>query len=294
MPLSMNVEIIGTMAVTVNPPAKQAMNMSTTNDGLAVIEAPPTDEGDQVIRHDFLSLVERGYTRPGEVNPAELFDGVSCPDILSRCRTLNEMCGWGFDKDDFANAEMMMPDKDWPRTGLEVPVLTPFLDSPAQTFIELWRVAAAAQGNAGREAGPVMSWRWPGIKSVRLAHAASHVRSLEWRMVDLGANCGSLPGSPRIAGPAHAEVLAAAFQYPAWARAMGTENIPGVWLPGYRVSVMGYNENLVLTRSPQMTWNPWMDRLELDAQWSDHKGLKGLAVPTSKPFTRLALGTGEG
>ncbi len=106
------------------------------------------------------------------------------------------------------------------------------VSSVQRTFDEGWELGSSLYPG---------SWRDPRFKSgPKLFRGIKYEPGVYRATVDFGAHSGSkrricpldLQGAP----PAGPEVLAALRHFPEWVMAMGSEHVPMVWLPAYRVA----------------------------------------------------------
>ena len=79
----------------------------------------------------------------------------------------------------------------------------------------------------------------------------------------------------RGADSVHAEILAAAAHFPNWVQAMDGEHVPYVWMPGYQVTIPGYE---AWRRLPYLSWDSVSREVSLSASWDDDRGY-GWACP---------------
>lgn len=232
MPLSINVEIIGTMAVTVNPPAKQAMNMQDDDDGIFVKE-------------------ETGAAL--ELAEPLLYDMFAHPETqVENVRAWNSGEGWGFTEAEIGEVAAQLEHINWPDRYLTVLVLVAYLETVQRTFDEHWSGAARVQPSSlllsGIKSDPRHLWLAQGIK---------HEPGLRWEIINFnGYLTGKEHVSPievRGSNSAHAGVLAAAAHSPLWVQAMAGENVPPVWIPGYHVRTASLGDS---TRTMHLDWRP--------------------------------------
>lgn len=205
----------------------------------------------------------------GKFGQSGLIQGmfVSPETQLANMRSWNLERGWGFIDAYFIEAEAALKDMSWPSDRLTALVLVPYLDTVQRTFDELWAVAAGIQPN---------NWRWEELKSgkknLRLLEGIEHKPGLRWEIIDLGANwdgqTGRRPVDVRDANSAHAGVLASAAHFPKWVQSMDGVKVPYVWLPGYQVTVPGFEAWTIV---PYLIWSRDRREVQLDAYWSGHR-----------------------
>lgn len=208
-------------------------------------------------------IIEGKFGQSGLIQ--EMF--VSPETQLANMRSWNLERGWGFIDAYFIEAEAALANVTWPSNRLTALVLVPYLDTVQRTFDELWAVASGIQPN---------NWRWEELKSgkknLRLLDGIEHKPGLRWEIIDLGANwdrqTGLRPVDVRDTTSAHAGILAAAAHFPKWVQAMDGDKVPYVWLPGYQVTVPGFE---AWTYVPALYWNRDNRRVRLSASWSDSR-----------------------
>lgn len=212
--------------------------------------------------------------------PADMF--ISLQDQLANVRRWNEQRGWGFGADELDSVDLS------PRTHadpLVVDVVAVYLDADAEldgvrrTCNELWRIAAGEQENAW-----CWDWYWDGWrgipKPVRLLPGIEHRPGVRRMTLDLGARW--VPGRHvrvchyRDEHSAHAEVLAAAAQFPRWVRAMDGKAVPFTWLPGYQITIAERGTPMHL---PCLSWSGFRRTVTLTDSWADFSQI-GWASPT--------------
>lgn len=220
--------------------------------------------------------------RKGSLNPEELYQVVkpllekgkwgeffiSPSDQLALVRQRNKERGWGFTEDDFTSLREDVP--AWPEEKLCAVVLDVSLDTIQRTFEQGWHFTAKAQEELG--AG---KWRWDEIKS-----DSKHLRflqgiefqpnTLQWRVVDLGANWDKKNGiRPKdVRNPKnspHSAILWAASYFPKWIQAMDGVNIPYVWIPGYELTIPVYGP---WSNVPCLFWHRGTRKVRLYARSS--------------------------
>jgi hypothetical protein len=205
----------------------------------------------------------------------------SLPEQLGNLRRWNEERQWGFSASDFHAVDLT------PRAGnkpLVVDLIAVYLPDTAElngvqrTCHELWTVAAQQQPDT-------WSWDWyddrwgQRPKPVRLLGGLIHQPGIRRVTIDLGAHFEPgryvRPSTLRGMDSAHAEVLAAAAQFPRWIRAMDGNNVPYTWLSGYEVIIRGRPAPL---RLPALSWSNLRRTMSLTAAWTNH-AYSGWASP---------------
>lgn len=188
---------------------------------------------------------------------------------LKLVKRLSLECTWGFTEADFAQ---LGPAPAWPTDSkLAVVILDVSLADVATTFDTAWNLAKSVQPN---------QWRWGRLLSdsdhLRLLAGKTHQRGLRWRIVDLGANTNRKPIDVRSAATSpDSAILWMALYSPKWIWAQNGSTVPYVWLPGYEVSIPGYEP---WTFVPDLNWDRDGRRIRLDA--CDAVGYDGsCAVP---------------
>ncbi|MGH8571465.1 MAG: hypothetical protein ACREX8_02665, partial [Gammaproteobacteria bacterium] len=211
--------------------------------------------------------------------PGRLF--ASLPEQLGNVRRWNEARGWGFSANDFHSVDLT------PRAGpgpLVVDLIAVYLRDSAElngvrrTCHELWVLAAEQQPHAW--AWDWYSDRWEHKpKPVCLADGIVHRPGIRRVTVDLGAHFEPgrhvRPSRLRSHDAAHAEVLAAAAQFPRWIRAMDGKTIPYTWLSGYHVLIRDQPNP---ARLPALSWSRLRRTMSLTAGWAEH-AYSGWAAP---------------
>ncbi len=202
--------------------------------------------------------------------PAGLFTPL--PEQLANVRRWNEERDWGLsaaeldaiDLTPHAHADPLVIDliavylDDLPSGEDEEK-----LDGVRRTARELWTIAAEQQPT---------SWYWDWVRDrydprpmpVRLLPGIIHWPGVRRMTIDLGAHWVPeqhiRPSSLRGPDAAHAEVLAAAAHFPAWARAMDGISVPYIWLSGYQVT---HPEESTHLRLPGLAWVEYRTTLSL-------------------------------
>jgi len=165
---------------------------------------------------------------------------------IEKVRKWNREFGWGIPDEAFAAAEKSVP--AWPEEKLVAVVLVPYLTDKTnedetvtsgleRTFHELWARAKSEQD---------ANWRWDGYDKagpdrLRLHKGIEHKVGLRWEVIDLGAQRNKKPHDVRSAKSSpHAGILAAAALHPQWVKSMDGDKVPYVWVPGYEVTVPGF------------------------------------------------------
>ncbi len=136
-------------------------------------------------------------------------------------------------------------------------------DGVRRTYRELWTIAGEQQPT---------SWYWDWVRDrydprpmpIRLLPGIIHWPGVRRMTVDLGAHWAPgehlRPSSLRGPASAHAEILAAAAHFPAWARAMDGASVPFIWLSGYQVTHPAESTHL---RLPGLAWVGYRETLSL-------------------------------
>ena len=222
---------------------------------------------DAVLRQPKLADGMVGWLRE-QLNPpapdlSELF--VSLEDQIANVRRWNTERNWGFTDADF-DAVDLSPSE---HSGLVVDVIAVYLPDQGKTsgiprtFEELWDIASSIQPG---------KWRYESLKSdkkhLRLLDGIEHTPGIRRVTIDLGANWdtqdGIRPMDVRGKDSVHAEALAAAAHFPNWVQAMDGERVPYVWMPGYQVTIPGYEAWRCL---PYLDWDSVGREVELYADW---------------------------
>ncbi len=222
------------------------------------------------VRKPLQDILEHKFDR---IWTQQLFWYVSPAEQLANVRRWNEERSWGFSDSDFPND---IPDF-MPSQPLEVLVLSVYLPDQGngrnqvpgyiRTADELWQIVRSRQPNW---------WQWDALhldaEHLRLLPGTedSHTPGIRWALLDLGAHWnakdGVRPRDVRGADSAHAEILAAAAHFPDWVQAMDGEKVPYVWLPGYQVTIPGYD---AWTNVPILYWYRRHRKVGLGASWDD-------------------------
>jgi len=122
---------------------------------------------------------------------------------------------------------------DFEPEGLKALVLTPYFNNLQQTDQWLWATCKEAHPN---------NWSWESLKSdpqhMRLLEGTEFpANSLQWEIIDFGANRGESPVDTRDTNSPHMTCLAAAWHHTKWVEAMDGEKVPYIWIPGLEVTV---------------------------------------------------------
>jgi len=185
---------------------------------------------------------ERGY--------ADLINGMFVPPQvqLEIAMQRNTERGWGFTDEDFASLGELPV---WPEGKLSTVVLVVELDTVQRTFEEAWYFAALVQPD---------SWRWDKVLSgeehLRLYPGIEHKHGLRWRVVDVGANTRKSSNTVSQEVDAsllpHSALLWLASCCPKWVQSMDGKDVPYVDIPGYQLTIPGYEH---WARVPFLRWS---------------------------------------
>ncbi|HVX58707.1 MAG TPA: hypothetical protein VG964_03135 [Candidatus Saccharimonadales bacterium] len=150
---------------------------------------------------------------------------------------MNDRFKWGFTSEQF---EQLPAPPAWPQERLQAVVLVPYFNSRKKTFEELRR-AIYYHTRFGLHDPYRVYWE-EGVdkESDYVRHVTGtsmRFPGMYWRIVDLGINRGNAPWEAAetrqpLAG---AEVLAAAALFPKWLKAMDGQDVPFVWVGGYKI-----------------------------------------------------------
>ncbi|MEA3453101.1 MAG: hypothetical protein U9Q96_02065 [Patescibacteria group bacterium] len=196
----------------------------------------------------------------------DLINGIFVPAEaqLEIVKQRNTERNWGFTDQEFAS---LGESPVWPDGKLSAIVLVVELDTIQQTFEEAWRFA--------KEVLPD-SWRWDKVLSdgehLRLYPGIERKRGLSWRVIDLGVNqlkssnqvCQAIEDANLLP---HSAVLWAASYFPKWVQAMDGKDIPYVNMPGYQLTVPGYQP---WTDVPYLHWYRDNRQVDMNARYADN------------------------
>lgn len=184
--------------------------------------------------------VQRGIIHPQVLNAAlETLLATSKDDLfisteaqVENVRRWNTAFRWGFTLADF---QSLQQPPECTGEGLVTTILVPYLDTPAETFSELWKVGSGwyFRGRRGFESSHIE----PLANRLVVISDVDSTRGLRWEVIDLGANrteraIQPVPEVEKHVRP-HASVLAAAAHFPRWIQAMNGTDTPFVVIPGY-------------------------------------------------------------
>ena len=214
------------------------------------------------VRRALQDIIEGKF---GQSEPIqEMF--VSADIQLANVRRWNEERNWGFTEEQIRRAAQEVPVLY--REPLVPVVLVPYLKTVQATLEELWTVGCSAvQPDKGR---------YKELKSdkkhLRLLDGITHEPGLRWEVIDLGANWdsqnGTRPIDVRNQNSAHAGVLAAAAHFPKWVQAMDGKKVPYACMPGYQVTLPGFEAWRSL---PCLFWHRSYREVRLHAYWDDYR-----------------------
>ncbi len=193
---------------------------------------------------------------------------------------------WGFTDSDFkALGEPPLWLADNPLAAV---VLTPYLDTPEQTYQQLVKAAVSRQPDSYVQtlSSFLQFAEWA---QMELAPGLSHQPGLKWELVDLGYGVGrdvSVREYERPPNAAHAAVLAAAALHPEWVRQMRERksdgDVPCVAVVGYRIDSGKYYQP-TWEMVPEIGWGAKSQHMTIGYIW---RVFENYAQPIHLPVDR--------
>ncbi|MEA3453022.1 MAG: hypothetical protein U9Q96_01640 [Patescibacteria group bacterium] len=201
----------------------------------------------------------------GEFEGQKLIHGMFMPieAQLKMVRQRNTERGWGFTDEDFSSLD---GPPAWPEDRLSAVVLIVGLESIQRTFDEAWYFVASVQSRSYR-ARRLLSHR----DNFRLYPGIRQKKGLSWKVIDLGANQQKSSNQVREAiGDVtllpHSAVLWEASYSPKWIQSMDGKNVPYVDIPGYQLTIPGYQP---WADVPYLYWLRDGRQVDMDACYAD-------------------------